>query len=187
MFYLGQVIEFNEDKGYGLLLDQNSAQTIKFYFDDFPRQGGKPKKGETVKYVVVSDKNGVKAHQMIRLDVAMSNELKNLKVDIAKQKNILKRGKNDGGKFGLISAVMLVMCGGLLYFAFAAWNQYQTYQDEQKVKFALLEIQQKQAIEQQRKDVGHVRSVHFSDKSKDALNEKMDTELVKDVETKSSP
>lgn len=171
MFYLGQVIEYHEDKGYGLLLDQDSAQTVKFLIDDFPRQGGQPKKGETVKYIVVNHKGIIKAQQMIRLDVAMSNALLNKKIDISKQKNILRKGKNDGGKFGIVSVVILVIFFGLIYFVFAAWNQYRVYQDEQKAKFALLETQQKQIVEQQRKDIGHVKSVHFSEKSKDALNE----------------
>lgn len=176
MFYLGQVIEYHEDKGYGLLLDQESAQTVKFFIEDFPRQGGKPKKGETVKYVVVNVKGTVKAHQMIRLDVAMSNELLNKKVDIAKQKNILRKSKNDGTNFGFISVVISIIFLGLVYFVFAAWGQYKTYQDEQSAKFALLESQQKQIVEQQRKDVGHVKSVHFSEKSKAALNENVNVE-----------
>ena len=171
MFYLGQVIEYSEDKGFGLLLDQESAQTVKFFIDDFPRQGGKPKKGETVKYVVINDKGTIKAHQMIRLDVAMSNELLNKKADIAKQKNIFKKGSLDRSPFGFVSTFILVIFVGLVYFVFAAWNQYKTYQDDQKAKFALLEIEQKKIVEQQRKEVGHVRSVHFSEKSKDALNE----------------
>ncbi len=171
MFYLGQVIEYHEDKGYGFLLDQDSAQTVKFFIDDFPRQGGKPKKGETVKYIIINQKGTVKADQMIRLDVAMSNALLNKKVDITKQKNILKKSKNDGGKFGFVSVIILVIFVGLIYFVFAAWNQYQSYQEEQKTKFTLFEKQQKDIVEQQRKDIGHVKPVHFSEKSKDALHE----------------
>nr|WP_228256837.1 excalibur calcium-binding domain-containing protein [Acinetobacter sp. WCHAc060033] len=171
MFYLGQVIEYHEDKGYGLLLDQDSAETVKFLIDDFPRQGGQPKKGETVKYIVINHKGVIKAHQMVRLDVAMSNELLNKKVDISKQKNILKKGKHNGSKFGIVSVVISVIFVGLIYFVFAAWGQYKTYQDEQSAKFALLESQQRQIVEQQRKDVGHVKPVHFSEKSKNALNE----------------
>jgi hypothetical protein len=175
MFYLGQIIEYHDDKGYGLLLDHHSAQTVAFYIADFPKEGGQPKKGETIKYVVINDKGTIKAHQIIRLDVAMSNDLKNKKVDIDKQKNILRRSQHEGRKFGFVSIVILVMVFGFVYFSFAAWNQYQSYQDEQQAKFALFEQQQKQVIEQQRKDVGHVKPVKFSEKSEDALHGKNDS------------
>lgn len=175
MFYLGQIIEYHDDKGYGLLLDHHSAQTVAFYIVDFPKEGGQPKKGETIKYVVVNDKGTFKAHQMIRLDVAMSNDLKNKKVDIDKQRNILRRSQNEGRKFGFVSIVILVMVFGFVYFSFAAWTQYQSYQDEQHAKFALFEQQQKQVIEQQRKDIGHVKTVKFSEKSENALNGKSDS------------
>ncbi|MDR0235654.1 excalibur calcium-binding domain-containing protein [Acinetobacter sp.] len=172
MFYLGQIIEYHDDKGYGLLLDHHSAQTVAFYAIDFPKEGGKPKKGETIKYVVVNDKGTFKAHQMIRLDVAMSNELKHKKIDIDKQTNILRGGQLDGRKFGFMSVVILVMVFGLVYFSFAAWNQYKSYQDEQHAKFALFEQQQKKIVEQQRQEVGYVKPVKFSEKSENALNGK---------------
>lgn len=107
MFYLGQIIEYHHDKGYGLLLDHNSAQSVIFYIADFPKEGGQPKKGETIKYVIINAHGTLKAHQMIRLDVAMSNDLKNKKINIDKQKNILRRSKNEGQKFGFMSVVIL--------------------------------------------------------------------------------
>jgi len=170
MFYLGQIIEYHHDKGYGLLLDHNSAQSVIFYIADFPKEGGQPKKGETIKYVIINAHGTLKAHQMIRLDVAMSNDLKNKKINIDKQKNILRRSKNEGQKFGFMSVVILVIVFGFVYFSFATWNQYQTYQEEQHAKFALLEQQQKQIVEQQRKDIGYVKPVKFSEKSQNALN-----------------
>ncbi|KAF5301284.1 hypothetical protein FQR65_LT19245 [Abscondita terminalis] len=142
MFYLGQIIEYHDDKGYGLLLDHHSAQTVAFYIADFPKEGGQPKKGETIKYVVINDKGAFKAHQMIRLDVAMSNDLKSKKVDIDKQRNILRASQTDSRKFGFISFVILVMVFGLVYFSFAAWTQYQSYQKDQLAKFELFEQQQ---------------------------------------------
>ncbi|MBI0393326.1 excalibur calcium-binding domain-containing protein [Acinetobacter bereziniae] len=172
MFYLGQIIEYHDDKGYGLLLDHHSAQTVAFYIADFPKEGGQPKKGETIKYVVINDKGTFKAHQMIRLDVAMSNDLKSKKVDIDKQRNILRASQTDSRKFGFISFVILVMVFGLVYFSFAAWTQYQSYQKDQLAKFELFEQQQKQIVAQQRKEVGYVKPVKFSEKSENALNGK---------------
>ncbi|MFW1735790.1 MULTISPECIES: excalibur calcium-binding domain-containing protein [unclassified Acinetobacter] len=169
MFYLGQIIEYHHDKGYGLLLDHNSAQSVVFYIADFPKLGGQPKKGETIKYVIINEQGTLKAHQMIRLDVAMSNELKNKNINIDKQKNILRRSKSEGQKFGFMSVVILVIVFGFVYFSFATWNQYQTYQDEQHNKLTLLEHQQQQIIEQQRKETGYVKPVKFSEKSQNAL------------------
>ncbi len=121
---------------------------------------------------MINDKGTFKAHQMIRLDVAMSNDLKSKKVDIDKQRNILRASQTDSRKFGFISFVILVMVFGLVYFSFAAWTQYQSYQKDQLAKFELFEQQQKQIVAQQRKEVGYVKPVKFSEKSENALNGK---------------
>jgi hypothetical protein len=75
MFYLGQIIEYHHDKGYGLLLDHNSAQSVIFTSLIFQKKVVSRKK-ETIKYVIINAHGTLKAHQMIRLDVAMSNDLK---------------------------------------------------------------------------------------------------------------
>jgi hypothetical protein len=93
-------------------------------------------------------------------------------VDIDKQRNILRASQTDSRKFGFISFVILVMVFGLVYFSFAAWTQYQSYQKDQLAKFELFEQQQKQIVAQQRKEVGYVKPVKFSEKSENALNGK---------------
>ena len=101
----------------------------------------------------------------------MSEELKQKKANVSKQKNILKKSKNDRNPFSFISIAILVIFSGLVYLGISAWSQYKNYQNEQQSKFILLEQQHKQAVEQQRKEIGYVKPIMFSDKSKNALNE----------------
>ena len=101
----------------------------------------------------------------------MSEELKQKKANVSKQKNILKKSKNDRNPFSFISIAILVIFSGLDYMSISAWSQYKNYQNEQQSKFVLLEQQHKQAVEQQRKEIGYVKPIMFSDKSKNALNE----------------
>lgn len=171
MLYLGKVVEYNAEMGYGYLSVHASDKHVRFYAIDFPKEGGQPKKGEKIKYIALEQNGVIKASQIIRLDVAMSEELKQKKANVSKQKNILKKSKNDRNPFSFISIAILVIFSGLVYLGISAWSQYKNYQNEQQSKFVLLEQQHKQAVEQQRKEIGYVKPIMFSDKSKNALNE----------------
>jgi len=171
MYSLGKVIEYHPDKGFGYLSNHHNDHLVQFYIDDFPKEGGAPQKGENIKYMIVETQNVIKANKIIRLDIAVNESLKNKKANIMKQKKILKKSENDSYQFSFTSIVIIVIFSGLIYFAIAAWNQYKNYQEEQYIKFTLLEQQQKEAIQRQRQEVGHVKPVIFSEKSKNALNE----------------
>lgn len=176
MFYLGKIVEYSHEKRIGYLSRQDSAQLIKFYGDDFPHQGGRPQLGENVKYYIKEHVNELKADRIVRLDVAVSEDLIQKKPNVLKQHNILKRGAKDHSKRLWMTMLSLMIIAGIVYLGAVSWNQYQKYENEQQAKLALFEQQQKQVVESQRQAIGYVKPVIFSEKSKNALNEKANSE-----------
>ena len=70
MYNLGRVKEYQPDHGFGFVTVQDNNETIFFEISDFPSEGGLPRKGENVKFIIVQNQGKLKASQFIRLDHA---------------------------------------------------------------------------------------------------------------------
>jgi len=56
----GTLKTWNSDKGFGYIAPSKGGQDIFVHISDYPKQGGKPKVGESITFLVMLDKDGKK-------------------------------------------------------------------------------------------------------------------------------
>lgn len=56
----GTLKTWNKDKGFGFITPSNGGQDIFVHISDYPRQGGQPKVGESLTFLVMLNKDGKK-------------------------------------------------------------------------------------------------------------------------------
>ncbi|MCY1228433.1 Cold-shock DNA-binding domain protein [compost metagenome] len=56
----GTLKTWNKDKGFGFITPSNGGRDIFIHISDYPRQGGLPKVGELLTFLVMLDKDGKK-------------------------------------------------------------------------------------------------------------------------------
>ena len=169
MYNLGAVKEYSAEKGYGFVSNQDSHQNIFFHISDFPKEGGEPKIGENLKYLIVEEEGKFKANQITRLDVAISNKLAQRKIAQTEPKKIEYK-KEKIKKSKIVIPILLILGLFALFGSWIAWGKYQVYKTEQAQKLELYKQQQQKIVDQQRKDVGTLKPIYFTEKSERALN-----------------
>ncbi|EHP42850.1 cold-shock DNA-binding protein family protein [Cupriavidus basilensis OR16] len=56
----GTLKTWNKDKGFGFITSSNGGQDIFVHISDYPRQGGQPRVGESLSFLVTHNKDGKK-------------------------------------------------------------------------------------------------------------------------------
>ena len=69
MFTEGIIKTYNEEKGFGFIQIEDQKKDLFFHIKDFPNKQQLPQIGEKLKFRIVSDNNGTKAENIIRLDL----------------------------------------------------------------------------------------------------------------------
>ena len=168
MYNLGRVKEYQPDHGFGFVTVQDNNEMIFFEISDFPSEGGLPRKGENVKFIIVQNQGKLKASQFIRLDHAPKYSFKMPSLKVQSWHDPVQQNRSKATK---VFAWLSILFMGTLAGGYYTWNIFQDYQAEQSFKLDLYTQQQNDIVIEQRKAVGHVKQVYFSQKSREALNE----------------
>lgn len=168
MYNLGRIKEYQPDHGFGFVTVQDNNETVFFEISDFPLEGGLPRKGENVKFIIIQNQGKLKASQFIRLDQALKYSFKMPSSKARSWHDPVQENRSKATKaFAWVSILFM----GTLAGGYYAWNTFQEYQAEQSFKLDLYTQQQNDIVIEQRKAVGYVKKVHFSAESRAALNE----------------
>ncbi len=176
MYNLGRIKEYQPDHGFGFVTVQDNNETVFFEISDFPSEGGLPRQGENVKFIIVQNKGKLKASQFIRLDHALKYSFKMPSLKAQPRHDPVQENQSVATK---VFACVSILFMGTLAGSYYSWNIFQEYQAEQNFKLNLYTQQQNDIVIEQRKAVGHVKKVHFSEESRAALNEKNATQTEK--------
>ena len=168
MYNLGRIKEYQPDHGFGFVTVLESNENIFFEIADFPSHGGLPRKGENVKFIIVQNQGKLKASKFIRLDQAVHHSLKKSQQRFKTRYDPVQQNRKTARK--VLAWVSLLLLGAIVG-GYYGWNAFQEYQTEQNFKLNLYTQQQNDIVIDQRKAVGHVKDVHFSEQSRAALNE----------------
>ncbi|OTG65616.1 cold shock domain-containing protein [Acinetobacter silvestris] len=166
MYNFGSVKKYQSEKGFGFITHQDSGDDIFFHISDFPKHGGEPRINESLKFFIVEDNGKFKASQIVRLEISTSEPVKSNKIKNSQQ----LKNKNGSSHSKLRYTILLFCLIAFIVGLSLAWNQYQHYKIEQQIKVQTLMQQQQEIIAMQRKAVGEVKSIDFSEKSKRALD-----------------
>ncbi|OTG83864.1 cold shock domain-containing protein [Acinetobacter sp. ANC 4648] len=166
MYNFGSVKKYQSEKGFGFITHQDSGDDIFFHISDFPKHGGEPRINESLKFLIVEDNGKFKASQIVRIEISPPEPLKSHKIKKSQQLN----NRNASSYSKLRYAILLLSLIAFMIALSFAWNQYQQYKIEQQIKVQTLMQQQQDIIVEQRKAVGELKSIPFSEKSKRALD-----------------
>ena len=173
MYNLGRIKEYQPDHGFGFVTVQDNNEIVFFEISDFPSEGGLPRKGENVKFIIVQNQGKLKASQFIRLDQALKYSFK---MPSSKARSWHDPVQENRSKARKVFAWVSILVMGILAGGYYGWKTFQEYQAEQSFKLNLYTQQQNDIVIEQRKAVGHVKQVHFSEESRAALNETTSTQ-----------
>ncbi|MDR7017094.1 cold shock CspA family protein/Tfp pilus assembly protein PilE [Prolinoborus sp. 3657] len=166
MFLEGKIKKYNTERGFGFIEVDGNQSDIFFHVTDFPQAAGEPKLGERLKFLIVEDKGKYKAVNIVRLDLK-TTALGNSTVQNEPVQKLVPRAHSQSNKKGItlmiVGLIVISILTGLVF------KKYQSYQQSQKIKTAQLIEEQKRIIEEQRKAIGDLPEVKFTEKSQKAL------------------
>ncbi|MBP8006304.1 MAG: cold shock domain-containing protein [Acinetobacter sp.] len=166
MFLEGKIKKYNAERGFGFIEVDGNQSDIFFHVTDFPQAAGEPKLGERLKFLIVEDKGKFKAVNIVRLDLKVA-ALGNSTVQNKPAQKLVPRPHSSSNKHGItlmiVGLIVISILTGLVF------KKYQSYQQSQKIKTAQLIEEQKRIIEEQRKAIGDLPEIKFTEKSQKAL------------------
>jgi cold shock CspA family protein/type II secretory pathway pseudopilin PulG len=166
MFLEGKIKKYNSDRGFGFIELNNGQADVFFHIKDFPKLGGEPKVGETIKFLVVEDHGKFRAANIVRLDLKPEHQNLGAVQQQFEPNNSHAYSKTKDKKGITFTVVGLIVIAILLALFF---QKYQSYQQAQQLKTIRLIEEQKQIIAHQREAIGDLPEVKRSEKTKDAI------------------
>ncbi|MDF2417009.1 cold shock domain-containing protein [Acinetobacter beijerinckii] len=166
MFLEGKIKKYNSDRGFGFIELNNGQADVFFHIKDFPKLGGEPKVGETIKFLMVEDHGKFRAANIIRLDLKPEHQNLGAVQQQFEPNNSNAYSKTKDKKGITFTVVGLIVIAILLALIF---QKYQSYQQAQQLKTIRLIEEQKQIIAHQREAIGDLPEVKRSEKTTDAI------------------
>lgn len=167
MFLEGKIKKYNSDRGFGFIELNNGQADVFFHIKDFPKLGGEPKVGETIKFLMVEDHGKFRAANMVRLDLKPDHQNPSAAQHQPFESNISNAYSKPKHKKGITFTVIgLIVIAILLALIF---QKYQSYQQAQQLKTIQLIEEQKQIIAHQREAIGDFPEVKRSEKTTDSI------------------
>ncbi|WP_424893851.1 excalibur calcium-binding domain-containing protein [Acinetobacter courvalinii] len=128
---------------------------------------GEPKLGERLKFLVVEERGKFKAVNIVRLDLKESRSISevtaNEKLSVSSLSGRSRSQSNKGLIFTIVGLIIIAILSALVF------QKYQSYQQSKQLKAARLAEEQSRIIEQQRKAIGELPKLKFSEKTERAL------------------
>lgn len=166
MFLEGKIKKYNSDRGFGFIELNNGQADVFFHIKDFPKLGGEPKVGETIKFLMVEDHGKFRAANIVRLDLKPDHQNPSAAQQRFEPNNSNTYSKTKNKKGIIFTAAGLIVIAILLALIF---QKYQSYQQAQQLKTTQLIEEQKQIIAHQREAIGDLPEVKRSEKTTDAI------------------
>ncbi|WP_444633550.1 cold shock domain-containing protein [Cupriavidus oxalaticus] len=108
----GTLKTWNEDKGFGFIAPSNGGQDIFVHISDYPRQGGLPKIGESLTFLVMLDKDGKKKAILVQRPGGNPTARPR-----SRMHSSVRQGKSIGSRLAGCIAVAVLCVLGYKYFA----------------------------------------------------------------------
>ncbi|WP_439684495.1 Cold-shock DNA-binding protein family [Cupriavidus oxalaticus] len=108
----GTLKTWNKDKGFGFITPSNGGQDIFVHISDYPRQGGLPKLGESLTFLVMLNKDGKK--KAILVQRPGGNPAARHR---SRMHSPVRQGKSIGSRLAGFIAVAVLCTLGYKYFA----------------------------------------------------------------------
>lgn len=138
-----------------------------FHIKDFPKLGGEPKEGETIKFLMVEDHGKFRAANIVRLDLKPEHQnpsATQYQKFEPKNSNAYSKTKHKKGiTFTVAGFIVIAILLALIF------QKYQSYQQAQQLKTIQLIEEQKQIIAHQREAIGDLPEVKRLEKATDAI------------------
>ncbi|UTO18860.1 cold shock domain-containing protein [Acinetobacter sp. Z1] len=166
MFLEGKIKKYNSDRGFGFIELNNGQADVFFHIKDFPKLGGEPKVGETIKFLMVEDHGKFRAANIVRLDLKPEHQNLGAVQQQFEPNNSSAYSKTKDKKGITFTVVGLIVIATLLALIF---QKYQSYRQAQQLKTIQLIEEQKQIIAHQREAIGDLPEVKLSAKTTDAI------------------
>lgn len=167
MILEGKIKKYNTERGFGFIQVEGKASDIFFHISDFPEKTGEPKLGERLKFLVVEESGKFKAVNIVRLDLKESRSISevkaNEKLSVSSLSGRSRSQPNRGLTFTIVGLIIIAILSALVF------QKYQSYQQSKQLKAARLAEEQNRIIEQQRKAIGELPKLKFSEKTERAL------------------
>lgn len=167
MILEGKIKKYNTERGFGFIQVEGRTSDIFFHISDFPKKTGEPKLGERLKFLVVEESGKFKAVNIVRLDLkearSISEVTANEKLSVSAFSGRSRSQPNKGLIFTIAGLIIIAILSALVF------QKYQSYQQSKQLKAARLAEEQSRIIEQQRKAIGELPKLKFSEKTERAL------------------
>lgn len=167
MILEGKIKKYNAERGFGFIQVEGRASDIFFHISDFPKKTGEPKLGERLKFLVVEESGKFKAVNIVRLDLkearSISEVTANEKLSVSAFSGRTRSQSNKGLTFTIVGLIIIAILSALVF------QKYQSYQQSKQLKAARLAEEQNRIIEQQRKAIGELPKLKFSEKTERTL------------------
>lgn len=166
MFLEGKIKKYNSDRGFGFIELNNGQADVFFHIKDFPKLGGEPKVGETIKFLMVEDHGKFRAANIVRLDLKPDHQNPSAAQQQFEPNNSNTYSKTKNKKGIIFTVAGLIVIAILLALIF---QKYQSYQQAKHLKTTQLIEEQKQIIAHQREAIGDLPEVKRSAKTTDSI------------------
>lgn len=147
MINKGTIKKYNQERGFGFILSDDSNTDIFFHIKDFPNKNILPQVGEKVTFHIGQDGGKNKAIHITRLDFP-SESVYNTKNErlATKSKRKLKKNNTSGDLFGVLMAVIFIGIVGIFVYGFIQKALHRNELANQPVTHETLAIANTQAI-----------------------------------------